>query len=194
MRDERDDGATARLVLVLGGARSGKSGYAEALVARTGRPAVYVATARDWGDGEMARRIDEHRRRRPPSWRTVEAPDDPAAALADPALAPDAVVLVDCLTLWLTNVMIAEPAPTDEAVAARIGALAAAFAASDRQAVVVSNEVGEGIVPATALGRRFRDHQGRLNQEMARAASHVVRLVAGCPILVKPAAPPHIPL
>jgi adenosylcobinamide kinase/adenosylcobinamide-phosphate guanylyltransferase len=169
-------------VLVLGGARSGKSRQAEALAHRASRPVTYVATAEAW-DAEMARRIAAHRERRPADWRTVDAPLELAAAVE--AAAPG-IVLVDCLTLWLSNVMHA---------GRDVGAATDAFlaAAARREAVVaVSNEVGEGIVPGTALGRAFRDEQGVLNQRVAAAATAVVKMVAGLPLVVKPRTDPEI--
>ncbi|MBC7800320.1 MAG: bifunctional adenosylcobinamide kinase/adenosylcobinamide-phosphate guanylyltransferase, partial [Gemmatimonadaceae bacterium] len=142
----------SELTLVLGGARSGKSRFAEALVTQTPSPWVYIATAQAFDD-EMRDRIALHRDGRVPGWRTVEAPMDLPGALRN---AGDAPVLVDCLTLWLTNLMLAD---TDLAVHE-----AALMAALDRAAptVLVSNEVGLGIVPDNALARRFRDAAGRL--------------------------------
>jgi adenosylcobinamide kinase / adenosylcobinamide-phosphate guanylyltransferase len=173
-----DAGAAAgtRLTLVLGGARSGKSRYAESLITALPPPWVYVATAEAL-DAEMTERIAVHRARRGGDWRTIEAPHDLARALAAPAGAP---VLVDCLTLWLSNRMLAQ-ADVDAETARLEDAL-------DRRAsplVLVSNEVGSGIVPDNALARRFRDLQGRLNQCMAARADRVVLMVAGLPLTVK---------
>jgi adenosylcobinamide kinase/adenosylcobinamide-phosphate guanylyltransferase len=168
--------AGARLTLVLGGARSGKSRYAESLITARPPPWVYVATAETL-DAEMTERIAVHRARRGGDWRTIEAPHDLAGALAAPAGAP---VLVDCLTLWLSNRMLAQ-ADVDAEIARLEDAL-------DRRAsplVLVSNEVGSGIVPDNALARRFRDLQGRLNQCMAARADRVVLMVAGLPLTVK---------
>jgi adenosyl cobinamide kinase/adenosyl cobinamide phosphate guanylyltransferase len=163
------------LTLVLGGARSGKSRFAEDLVTRLPPPWVYIATAQAFDD-EMRARVAEHRARRAAGWRTVGAPLDLAAALRD---AGDAPVLVDCLTLWLTNLMVGD---SDLEAAA-----AALDAALERTAptVLVSNEVGLGIVPDNALARRFRDEAGRLHQRIAARAGHVVFLVAGLPMFVK---------
>lgn len=163
-----------RLTLVLGGARSGKSRHAEALVTRLPPPWTYVATAEAWDD-EMRARIAAHREARPPGWVTVEASLDLAAALA-----PDRPALVDCLTLWLTNVMLAGRDP--DAYAA---ALLAILAARRVPTVLVANEVGLGIVPDNALARRFRDEAGLLHQRLAAAADSVVLLVAGIPLKVK---------
>ncbi|UOM36812.1 bifunctional adenosylcobinamide kinase/adenosylcobinamide-phosphate guanylyltransferase [Acuticoccus sp. I52.16.1] len=171
-------------ILVLGGARSGKSRYAETLAEGAGRPVTYVATAGPPRDEEMAARIAAHRERRPPHWTTIEATIDLA-----PTLQGEGVVLLDCLTLWLTNVMLGE-----HDVARHSRALCAALEARGRDVIAVANEVGEGIVPATPLGRAFRDAQGTLNQALARRATAVVKLVAGCPLQVKPAPAPAIGL
>jgi adenosylcobinamide kinase/adenosylcobinamide-phosphate guanylyltransferase len=165
------------LTLVLGGARSGKSRYAESLIAALPPPWFYVATA-EAGDAEMADRIAAHRARRGKEWQTIEAPDDVAAALTDAARG--APLLVDCLTLWLSNRMLAEA--DVEAEATR---LEAALASRRAPVILVSNEVGYGIVPDNALARRFRDLQGRLNQRMAARADRVVLMVAGLPLVVK---------
>jgi adenosylcobinamide kinase / adenosylcobinamide-phosphate guanylyltransferase len=168
--------AGARLTLVLGGARSGKSKYAESLITALPPPWVYVATAQAL-DAEMTERIAVHRARRGGDWRTIEAPHHLAGVLAAPAGAP---VLVDCLTLWLSNRMLAQ-ADVDAETDRLDDAL-------DRRAsplVLVSNEVGSGIVPDNALARRFRDLQGRLNQRMAARADRVVLMVAGLPLTVK---------
>lgn len=164
-----------RLTLVLGGARSGKSAHAEGLVAALPPPWTYIATAQAF-DAEMRERIAEHRRRRDARWATLEAPLDLAGALA----AAQGPVLVDCLTLWLTNLMLAE-VDRDAAFAA----LEVALDAAPRPVVLVSNEVGLGIVPDNALARAFRDEAGRLNQRLARRAERVLFLVAGLPMVVK---------
>jgi adenosyl cobinamide kinase/adenosyl cobinamide phosphate guanylyltransferase len=167
------------LTLVLGGARSGKSRYAESLVAALPPPWIYVATAQA-GDAEMAERIAAHRARRGANWRTVEAPCDLAAALTD---AEDRLpVIVDCLTLWLSNRMLA-----GADIDAETAQLETALAGRRAPVVLVSNEVGLGIVPDNALARRFRDLQGRLNQRMAARAGRVVLMVAGLPLVVKEA-------
>ncbi len=163
-----------RLTLVLGGARSGKSRHAEALVTRLPPPWTYVATAEAWDD-EMRARIAAHREARPPGWVTVEASLDLAAALA-----PDRPALVDCLTLWLTNIMLAGRDPAVDAAA-----LLAVLAARPAATVLVANEVGLGIVPDNALARRFRDEAGSLHQRLAAQADRVVLLVAGIPLQVK---------
>jgi adenosyl cobinamide kinase/adenosyl cobinamide phosphate guanylyltransferase len=165
------------LTLVLGGARSGKSRYAEQTVMASPAPWIYVATAEAF-DGEMTARIAEHRGRRGGQWQTVEAPLDLAAAIAN---APSSqAVLVDCLTLWLNNLMYKE-----RDIDAETERLEAALAERQAATVLVSNEVGSGIVPDNAVARRFRDLQGRLNQRIAARAGRVVLLVAGLPMFVK---------
>ncbi len=165
------------LTLVLGGARSGKSRHAEAVVTTFPPPWFYIATGEP-RDNEMAARIAEHRARRASEWQTIEAPRDLAAALA--AIPPGGAVLVDCLTLWLANVML------DGAdVNVDIGGLERTLVQRKGPVVLVANEVGLGIVPENALARRFRDTAGRLNQRLALVADRVVLLVAGIPVKVK---------
>lgn len=171
--------APAATTLILGGARSGKSRLGERLVraAAAGAAApVYLATAQAL-DAEMAVRIAEHRSRRGEEWQTLEAPLELPATLAAVGTAP---VLVDCLTLWLSNLMLAERA-VDHAVADLLAALATRRAPT----VLVSNEVGLGIVPEHPLGRRFRDAQGELNQQVAARADCVVLTAAGLPLVLK---------
>jgi adenosyl cobinamide kinase/adenosyl cobinamide phosphate guanylyltransferase len=163
--------------LVLGGARSGKSRRAEALVTARPPPWTYVATAEAF-DAEMAARIAEHQARRGAGWITRDAPRDLPEAVA--AAAPEAPLLVDCVTLWLSSLMLAE-ADLEAAGDSLLAALAGRRAAT----VLVSNEVGSGIVPATPLGRRFRDAQGALNQRLAAAAAEVELVVAGLPLRLK---------
>lgn len=165
---------------VLGGARSGKSALAERLARETGLARVYLATAQAF-DAEMAARIARHRADRGEGWRTVEAPHDLAGALAR-VDGEACVVLVDCLTLWLSNRMLA-----GADVEAESAQLCTALAAMRAPVVAVSNEVGFGIVPDTALGRRFRDAQGRLNQQVAALADLAVLVVAGLPLVLKDA-------
>ena len=174
----------ADLTLVLGGARSGKSAYAESLVeghlARHPRAvALYLATA-EAGDAEMAERIRQHRARRGTRWRTVEAPLEVAAVLASGG--PAAPALLDCLTLWLANQMAAGHDPAGETER-----LLAAARAHPAPVVLVANEVGLGIVPKNALARAFRDEAGRLNQRAAAAADRVVFVAAGLPLVMKEA-------
>jgi adenosylcobinamide kinase / adenosylcobinamide-phosphate guanylyltransferase len=166
----------ARVTLVLGGARSGKSRFAEALLARHAGRRIYVATAEAL-DAEMAERIRRHRDRRGPCWETLEAPLDLPGVLA---AAGDGAVLVDCLTLWLSNLMGA-----GRDIAAATTALLDALALRRAPTVLVSNEVGGGIVPDNALARDFRDAAGLMHQAVAEVADRVVLMVAGLPLLVK---------
>ncbi|MBA3908300.1 MAG: bifunctional adenosylcobinamide kinase/adenosylcobinamide-phosphate guanylyltransferase [Rhodobacter sp.] len=167
----------APLTLVVGGARSGKSRFAERLLSASARPRRYIATAEAWDD-EMRARIAEHQRDRGADWTTVEAPLDLPAALA--SARPDEVVLIDCATLWLTNHLLA-----DNDLQKETEGLVAALAACAAPVVVVSNETGWGIVPENALARRFRDEQGRLNQRLAAEATLVVTVIAGLPLALK---------
>lgn len=173
----RPAGSLPPLTLVIGGARSGKSRHAEALVAATGLPRTYIATAEAWDD-EMRARIDQHRLDRGAGWETVEAPQDLAPALC--AVPAGRVVMVDCLTLWLTNRMLA-----GADLAADTTALLRALDACPAPVVMVTNELGWSIVPENALARRFRDAQGRLNQTLAARADHVVTVIAGLPLVLK---------
>ena len=162
--------------LVLGGARSGKTRHALRLAEAAGPARLYVATA-EAGDAEMADRIARHRAERGRGWRTLEAPLDLAPAVA--AAGVDAV-LVDCLTLWLANLMAAGRDPEAETAA-----LLAALAAAPAPVLLVSNEVGLGLVPETPLGRRFRDAQGLLNQRVAAAVGRVDFIAAGLALPLK---------
>jgi adenosylcobinamide kinase/adenosylcobinamide-phosphate guanylyltransferase len=172
---------SARRVLVLGGARSGKSAEAERLAQGAGGDVAVIVTALA-GDDEMAARIRRHRQDRPAGWATIEAPLDPAGALAR---LPQGVIIIDCLTLWLANLMEAARDPAVEGAR-----LAAALAASRARIVLVSNETGLGIVPMSALGRAFRDAQGRLNRQIGEACDAVVFMLAGHPLRLKPPAEP----
>ena len=179
-----------RLIFILGGARSGKSSHAEQLAAQlspTGR-VLYVATAQAWDD-EMAVRIANHQAQRPAGWRTLEAPRDVGAAITR-AAAPPQVLLLDCLTLLANNVIAPMPEPLDardaeDALRAEVDALLAAYAAGSASWIIVSNEVGLGIVPAYPLGRVYRDALGRANQQIAAVADEVLFMVAGLPLRVK---------
>ncbi|HUR75502.1 MAG TPA: bifunctional adenosylcobinamide kinase/adenosylcobinamide-phosphate guanylyltransferase [Sporichthya sp.] len=178
------DGPLPRRVLLLGGARSGKSEAAEAMAAQAaaGGPVTYVATA-DLrpDDPDWAARIAAHRDRRPRGWRTLET-DDPTTAFRG-----NEVVLVDCVALWLTRAMDAVGAWDDgawagggmAALAERVNALVTAWAESWGTVIVVSSEVGMGVVPASSAGRRFRDELGRLNVRLAAGADEVYLVVAG---------------
>lgn len=183
--DKPSNGDRPTTALILGGARSGKSRHAEMLCAdlATARSAdlIYIATAQAFDD-EMRTRIDAHRARRGSEWTTVDAPLDLPKAMADQR---NAVVLVDCLTLWLTNVILADR-PVDDARADLLSALATA-AENSTSVVLVANEVGLGLVPETPLGRRFRDEAGVLNQSVAAAADRVTFIAAGLPLILKQA-------
>ena len=164
------------LTFVLGGARSGKSRYAERVIAALPPPLAYIATA-EAGDDEMAVRIKAHRERRSAAWRTIEEPLNLHLALSACSTIP---ALVDCLTLWLSNLMLA-----DADIEKEIRGLEASLASRAAPTVLVANEVGSGIVPEYPLGRRFRDLQGVLNQRIAARADRVVLMVAGLPLAVK---------
>ena len=187
------DADEPQITLVIGGMRSGKSRHAESLVLARPPPWSYVATA-ETGDAEMAARIAMHQARRGAGWLTVEAPHDLAAAVA--TLPRGGAVLIDCMTLWLSNRMLAQLGVDlsrhegfDAEIARKIDAeLDAVLAALDRHdgiAVIVSNEVGLAIVPDNALARCFCDLQGRLNQRLAAAAHRVILMVAGLPLILK---------
>jgi adenosylcobinamide kinase/adenosylcobinamide-phosphate guanylyltransferase len=178
--DRARSGATMPPVtLVLGGARSGKSRYAERLVEGAAERGTYCATATA-DDPEMAARIAAHRARRGPFWHTLEAPLALPPALA--AANPDRPLLIDCLTLWLSNLLCAD-LPVEPAAEA----LCAGLRRAEGPVVLVANEVGFGIVPETPLGRRFRDTAGILNQQIAALADRVVLVAAGLPLVLKEA-------
>lgn len=168
---------SSNLVFVLGGARSGKSSHAEALVMAHPSPWTYIATAQAF-DVEMEERIAHHRARRSEGWHTVDSPFDLVPTLA--GIDEGAPVLIDCLTLWLSNLMLSE-----RDVGAGVEELVATLAAPRGPWCVVANEVGLGIVPENALARQFRDEAGRLNQRVAQVADNVVFMVAGLPMVVK---------
>ncbi len=175
------------LTLILGGARSGKSAYALRLAEQLGGRVLYVATA-EAGDREMAERITAHRAERPAAWGTLEAPRGVGEALR--AAPPAEVVIVDCLTLLANNVVVPLPetvtaAQAEAALLGEIEALLAAYQAGAGHWLIVSNEVGLGLVPPYPLGRVYRDALGRANQRVAIAADHVLFMVAGLPLAVK---------
>ena len=166
------------LTFVLGGARSGKSSYALAQARRlSSGPLTMIATAQAL-DAEMAARIARHQAERDDDWTTVEAPLDLAGAVR--RLGPGEVAVIDCLTLWLTNQMLEEAE-----IAPAVAALIEAFAQSPARLIVISNEVGQGIVPDNPLARRFRDEAGWMHQQVAAAADRVVMVVAGLPVVLK---------
>lgn len=168
------------VTLVLGGARSGKSAFAQRAAeaaAFGGRP-VLIATGQAFDD-EMSERIARHQADRGDAWRTIEAPLDLAGALDE--LGEHETVVVDCLTLWLSNHMLAE-----HDLATERSNLIEAVASCPARLWLVSNEVGWGVVPETALGRRFRDEAGRLHQDLAAVADEVLLIVAGLPLRLKP--------
>ena len=167
------------VTLVLGGARSGKSRHAESLAEARLGDCVYLATAEPL-DGEMAARIRAHRARRGARWRTVEEPLELTGAIRE-AAGGDRVVLVDCLTLWLSNLLGADRDPAVETAN-----LVTALTGLAGPVVLVSNEVGQGVVPDNALARAFIDHAGRLHQAVAAAAQSVIFMVAGLPHQLKP--------
>ena len=166
------------VTLVLGGARSGKSTFAESLARERGGQPVYLATA-EFVDDEMRRRIEAHRARRGETWRTVEAPIELARAIERHS-APRVCLLVECLTVWLGN-LVHHGRDVDAATEALLESLAAA----PGPLVLVANEVGLGVVPDNAMARAFRDHAGRLNQAVARTAGSVYFVAAGIPVAIK---------
>ena len=179
--------SSAPLTLILGGARSGKSGYAEQLAAELGSHILYIATA-EIGDAEMAERIAAHRLARPTTWQTLEAPQHVSAALAEITKVPDGLLL-DCLTLLVSNILLPletePPTSIEAAVRAELEAILAVQTRLDVPLLVVSNEVGLGLVPPYPLGRVYRDVLGRANQYLAARANRVIFMVAGLPITIK---------
>ncbi|MEO0904345.1 MAG: bifunctional adenosylcobinamide kinase/adenosylcobinamide-phosphate guanylyltransferase [Pseudomonadota bacterium] len=171
-----------KLTLILGGAASGKSAFAEALVLKGLEVTpTYIATAQIF-DNEMAEKVAKHRQMRGSGWQTVEEPLNLSAALA--TMKDGQPALIDCATLWLTNVILG-----DHDVDTESDALVAATRACKGPVVIVSNEVGQGIVPDNALSRRFRNAQGHLNQRLAAEADLVVAVMAGLPMVLKGALP-----
>ncbi|MCF6208392.1 MAG: bifunctional adenosylcobinamide kinase/adenosylcobinamide-phosphate guanylyltransferase [Ghiorsea sp.] len=166
--------------LILGGARSGKSSRAETLAKANGKPVVYVATSpRFPDDKEWQQRIGQHKKQRPTDWLLLEEELSLVSLLHD-AEHEDKLVLMDCLTLWLSNMMF-----TQQNIAQEVTAFCQALSNYTGDVILVSNEVGLGLVPETALGRDFRDEQGRLNQQVAAVADCVEFIVAGLPIKLK---------
>lgn len=180
-----------KFILVLGGARSGKSEFAESLAFQPGMPVTYVATAAA-GDEEMSRRIEKHRSRRPARWNTVEEPLLLPEAVQRHGAEPG-VLLIDCLTVWLTNLLLDDNIPfagagepeKEEYIQGRVEELAAFTAAGKAHVIMVANEVGLGIVPAYPLGRLFRDVAGRANRSLAARADQVYLVTAGLAMEIK---------
>jgi adenosylcobinamide kinase/adenosylcobinamide-phosphate guanylyltransferase len=193
--------SSAQIVLILGGARSGKSAFAERLALQSGKSVAYIATA-TVGDEEMRERIKRHRLARPADWHTIEEPLDLVHALRQASIRAD-VIMLDCITLWLSNWLFmqvdkqgweedlplhgSEMGGYIDSAVAEIEAVLRAVAELDQRKVlvVVSNEVGMGIVPAYALGRLYRDALGRVNQRLASAATRVYLMVAGLGVDIK---------
>jgi adenosylcobinamide kinase/adenosylcobinamide-phosphate guanylyltransferase len=168
-----------KTVLILGGARSGKSRHAQDIAATTGLEPMMIATAQP-RDAEMAARIARHKADRDDRWRVIEEPINLVGALKA-SRAPGTVVLVDCLTLWLSNLM-----ESGAGIVANTTALVDELSEQRGKVILVSNEVGFGIVPANELGRLFRDEQGSLNQAVARVCEDVIFMIAGLPLVLKP--------
>jgi len=176
-----------QMTLITGGARSGKSDHAQSLVAATRRSVLFVATAAA-GDEEMANRIAAHRLNRPAGWITLEAQTHVGLAITNAAVTP--FVLLDCITLLASNVLLACPEPVDEkqylmTMETELEELIAAYRAHPGTWIIVTNEVGLGLVPPYPLGRLFRDGLGKVNQELAKIADHVIFMVAGIPMTIK---------
>lgn len=177
-----------KLTLILGGARSGKSGYAEQIGRESGKPVLFIATATAFDD-EMRERIQHHRAARPNEWQTLEAPMNVGAALLTEKFKAD-VVIVDCITLLVSNILLALPEDSHfeivmQKVKDEIESLLAAQEKIGGEWLIVSNEVGLGLVPLYPLGRIYRDALGRANQMLARAAQRVIFMVAGIPTVIK---------
>ena len=173
----------AGLTLIIGGARSGKSAFAEKLAAQYDR-VLFVATAEALDD-EMRQRIENHKRNRPDTWHTLEEPREVATALA--STPPHDVLLLDCLTLWVSNLLLdmAESTDAEQHIGAATERLLAVYETTDAEWVVVTNEVGEGVVPPTVLGRAFQDALGRVNQLFAARADRVYQMTAGLALDIK---------
>lgn len=200
----------SQFTLITGGARSGKSSFAERLAAQAKRPVIYIATAQIW-DGEMAIRVKKHQAQRPSSWRLIEEPLNIRETLTQ-LKDEDGVILLDCVTLWLTNLLLAGQAdltdhsdqtvpgvsssspnqnispscnPVESELFAKVEAVAQLAQEIKPKVIFVTNEVGQGIVPENPLARAYRDLAGRSNQLLARHAEHVYMVVAGLPFDLK---------
>lgn len=192
MAEQTDHNSKKNLTLVTGGARSGKSELAESMASECKLDIYYLATMQRWQDDpESVARIEKHRRRRPPNWKTIESPTGVDAAVL--ALPPGpAFVIIDCLSLYVSNLMLegcacdADPYSLEDSVAGSIERVLSAISTrADLSFVTVSNEVGWGIVPDNALGRAYRDFLGAANQAFAGQASTVLLMVSGLPVKVK---------
>jgi len=176
------------MIFVTGGARSGKSSLAEKMARDRGGAVTYIATARA-GDDEMAERIASHRQRRPDGWETIEAPEDLPGVVEDALAACEGTVLVDCLTVYISNVLLSQGIASAErmrrAVDHEMDRMVEVCRGGNGHVIVVSNEVGMGIVPENTLARTFRDAAGRANQKLASAAEEVYLCVSGIPLKVK---------
>ncbi|SNY93283.1 adenosylcobinamide kinase /adenosylcobinamide-phosphate guanylyltransferase [Cohaesibacter sp. ES.047] len=178
-----------RTTLILGGAKSGKSAFAESLCTQSPYELLYVATSpRFEHDEEMAERIRQHELRRGPRWQCVEEEIMLADVLTQ-ACHPGQVILIDCMTMWLNNLLF-HGHPLED----HVESLCQALLACEAHILLISNEVGQGIVPVTADGRAFRDLQGSLNQKLARTCDRVIEIRAGLPLLLKPSPTPQISL
>jgi adenosylcobinamide kinase/adenosylcobinamide-phosphate guanylyltransferase len=172
-----------QLVLILGGVRSGKSRYAQQLASDIGNRVLFLATA-EAGDDEMKRRIARHKSSRPESWRTIEEQMDIAGVLRKNATRADAVI-IDCITVWLSNMLMHNKKLNEKEMTVGIDRLIDIYTQGDATYIIVSGEVGMGIVPEHPLGRIFRDYLGLANQHLAAKADRVVLMVAGIPVDVK---------
>ncbi len=170
-----------KVVLITGGVRSGKSRFAQQLALKWPPPVIYVATA-SAEDEEMEIRIRKHQQSRPKEWRTVEERSDLIGVFG--SLKEVSTVIVDCLTLWISNLIF--QGLNDEEILARAQGLKESLSVSDHRVILITNEVGWGIVPASKLGRRFRDLQGMVNQIMAEGADEVYLMISGLPLRIKP--------
>jgi adenosylcobinamide kinase / adenosylcobinamide-phosphate guanylyltransferase len=176
-----------QMTLILGGARSGKSGYAQSRLLAAGKPVLFVATA-EAGDEEMAQRISAHRLGRPADWVTLEAHTRVGQAIGNAAATP--YVLLDCMTLLASNILMSCPEPVDEKLYEQkmdweLDELMAAYRSHAGEWLIVSNEVGLGLVPPYPLGRIYRDGLGKVNQKLAQLADRVIFMVSGLPMTVK---------
>jgi adenosylcobinamide kinase/adenosylcobinamide-phosphate guanylyltransferase len=171
------------LVLILGGARSGKSSFAQHLAKTVGDNVLFVATA-EAGDDEMTKRIARHKASRPATWRSIEEPLELASVLKTETVSAD-VVIVDCLTLWLNNLLLREGDVSEEEVLGQVDTLIDVYEKGAASYILVSGEVGLGLVPPYPLGRTYRDIMGWMNQKLARRADKVFLMLAGIPLELK---------